>query len=159
MAIIYTLVDSGLRASELCALTVRDYDQRRGRLHVRHGKGDKARLVPLGNTAKSAIGDYLGTRGKTKPADPFFATRTNTHLERNNLGSLLERIGQAAGVKGCNPHRFRHTFSINFLRNGGNVFLLQELLGHASLEMVQRYARIAERDIDSAGKFSVADRI
>lgn len=49
--------------------------------------------------------------------------------------------------------------AINFLRNGGNVFLLQELLGHASLEMVQRYARIVERDLNTAVKFSVADRI
>lgn len=159
VAIIYTLIDSGLRASELCALTVKDYDQRRGRLHVRHGKGDKARFIPLGNTAKASIDDYLGNRKKTKPADPLFATRTGTHLDRNNLGNLLEKIGVAAGVRGCNPHRFRHTFAINFLRNGGNAFVLQELLGHASLEMVQRYVRIAERDINSAGKFSVADRI
>lgn len=159
IAIIFTLVDSGLRASELCDLTIRDYDQRRGRLHVRHGKGDKSRFVPLGSTSRSAIDDYLRTRRGSKPIDPLFATRTGTHLDRNNLGNLLEKIGQAAGVYRCNPHKFRHTMAINFLRNGGNVLLLQELLGHASLEMVERYAKIVERDIAGAVKFSVADRV
>lgn len=159
IAIVYTLVDSGLRASELCNLQIRDYDQRRGRLHVRHGKGDKSRFVPLGQTSRSAIDGYLRTRRGGKPADPLFATKSGTHLDRNNLGNLLEKIGAAAGVYRCNPHRFRHTMAINFLRNGGNVFLLQELLGHASLEMVERYAKIVERDISAAARFSVADRI
>lgn len=159
VAIVYTLVDSGLRASELCALTIKDYDSRRGRLHVRHGKGDKSRFVPLGTTAKGAIDAYLATRKRARLADPLFATRTGTHLERNNLGNLLEALGKAAGVCGCNPHRFRHTMAINFLRNGGNVFLLQALLGHGSLEMVQRYAQIVERDISTTPRFSVADRM
>jgi integrase/recombinase XerD len=159
IAIVYTLVDSGVRASELCDLQIRDYDQRRGRLHVRHGKNDKSRFVPLGHTSRSAIENYLATRRKRGPADPLFATRTGTHLDRNNLGNLLEKIGKAAGVYRCNPHRFRHTMAINFLRAGGNVFLLQELLGHATLEMVQRYAKIVERDISTAARFSVADRI
>lgn len=159
IAIVYVLVDSGLRASELCDLQVKDYDQRRGRLHVRHGKNDKSRFVPLGQTSRAAIDEYLRTRKKIKPTDPLLSTRTGTHLDRCNLGNLLEKLGEAAGVHGCNPHKFRHTMAINFLRNGGNVFLLQELLGHASLEMVQRYARVAERDINQAARFSVADRI
>lgn len=159
IAIILTLVDAGIRAQELCSLQVRDYDPRRGRLHVKHGKGDKSRLIPLGCTARAAIEEYIASRKRVKPGDPLFATRANTHIDRNNLGNMLEKIGAAAGVTGCNPHRFRHTMAINFLRNGGNVFLLQELLGHASLEMVQRYARIVERDISTAVKFSVADRI
>ena len=159
VAIIYTLVDSGLRASEVCSLVIRDYDVRRGRLHVRHGKNDKSRFVPLGQTSRAAIEEYLASRTRIKPTDALFATRTGTHIERCNLGNLLEKVGEAAGVTGVHPHKFRHTYAINFLRNGGNVFLLQELLGHASLDMVERYARIAERDINTAAQFSVADRI
>lgn len=158
-AILFTLLDSGLRAQELCSLTVGDYDSRRGRLHVRHGKGDKSRVVPLGQRSQGAIGDYLESRPKASHSEPLFSTRTGTHIERGNLGNLIERIASRAGVHGAHPHKFRHTFAINFLRAGGNTFLLQVILGHSTLEMTQRYARIAERDINGAGRFSPADRI
>jgi len=61
-------------------------------------------------------------------------------------------------VQGVHAHKFRHTFAINFLRNGGNVMLLKELLGHESLVMVTVYVKIAEQDIDSGAKHSPADK-
>jgi len=156
-AILWVLVDTGLRASELCDLTIADYDEKRGRLHVRHGKGDKARFTPVGATTKRALWRYLADRPDAKPNEPLFSTRTGTHLSRDNLGNLLESIGDVAGVSNVYPHKFRHTFAINFLRNGGNILLLQSILGHESLEMVRRYAKIAESDLDSAVRFSVSD--
>jgi len=67
------------------------------------------------------------------------------------LRRLLNRMGERAGLaKSVYPHRFRHTFSVNFLRNGGNVFELQQLLGHTSLEMIKRYAKIAQSDVEAA---------
>ena len=158
-AIIMTLLDSGLRAQELCDLTLRDYDKLRGRLRVRNGKGGKERFVPLGSKSQRAIADYLASKPKAKPSDPLFSTRTGTHIDRNNLGNILEAIADQAGVISANPHKWRHTFAINFLRAGGNVLLLQAILGHSSLEMVQRYARIVERDISGAGRFSPADNL
>lgn len=155
-AIILTLLDSGCRISELCALTIADYDSNRGRLHIRHGKGDKGRFTVVGSRAQKAIWRYMARRGKTKPTDPLFASRTGGHLDRTNLAHTLQRIGDQAGVD-CHAHRFRHTFAVNFLRNGGNVILLRELLGHESMEMVAHYVRVAECDIDSAAQFSPAD--
>lgn len=156
-AIILTLLDSGIRAQELCNLTVGDYDDKRGRLHIRHGKGNKQRFVILGNRARKAIWKSLIERGKIKPAAPLFATQTAEHLQRDNLRHTLERIGERAAVVSVHPHRFRHTFAINFLRNGGNVLLLKELLGHESIEMVMHYARIADQDIDRGSDYSPAD--
>jgi integrase/recombinase XerD len=156
-AILIVLLDTGIRASELCDLTLADYDQRRGRLHIRQGKGNKQRFVPLGNRAKSALWKYLSRRN-AKKNDPLFATRNGTKMDRNNLRRMISSLGETAGVEGAFVHRFRHTFAINFLRNGGNVLLLKELLGHASLDMVQRYARLADADIDSGSQFSTADK-
>ncbi|MCC6271146.1 MAG: tyrosine-type recombinase/integrase [Microbacteriaceae bacterium] len=156
-AIILTLFDTGIRASELCALVVGDYDPDRGRLHIKHGKGDKARYVVVGNRTQKALWRYLVARPKAKPTDPLFATRGDGHINRNNLRQMLNRIGDNAAVDNVHPHRFRHTFAITFLRNGGNVLLLKELLGHESLQTVLEYVRIAESDIDTGQKYSPAD--
>ena len=157
-AIILTLLDSGVRAAELCALTVGDYDAKRGRLHVRHGKGDKARFVTVGARCQKAIWRYMNRdRVGATLKEPLFATRTGAHIDRTALRQTLARIGDRAGVPNVHPHRFRHTYAINFLRNGGNLLTLKELLGHESLTMVQRYARIVEADIDAAQAHSPAD--
>lgn len=156
-AIILTLVDSGLRASELCALIISDYDEKRGRLHVRHGKGDKERFVIIGNRTQKAILRYLSTRKRTKRQDPLFATKDGNQIKRENLYRLIKRIGDRAGIENAHPHRLRHTFAVNFLRNGGNVALLQELLGHESLEMVMVYVELAEQDLDAGQEYSPVD--
>lgn len=148
-AIILTLLDTGLRASELCALTMADYDPDSGQLYVRHGKGDKRRVVYLGQRAKLAVWRYLSDRN-TRPRDPLFATNTERHMDRNNLRHLLNTIATQAKVRDVHPHRFRHTFAIWFLRNGGNTFALQKLLGHEELSTVLKYVHLAETDVREA---------
>jgi integrase/recombinase XerD len=106
--------------------------------------------VVVGTRTQRAIWRYLVDEGERPAAHPLFATRTGRHIRREALRHLLTRIGTRAGVVNVHPHRCRHTFAITFLRNGGNLLTLQELLGHESLDMVKRYARLAERDIDAA---------
>lgn len=157
-AIITTLVDTGVRASELCGFQMQDYIQAQGRLLVRHGKGDKQRVVFLGQSGRRTLWRYLVTRPDAQPNDPLFAAKTGRVLDRNNLGDTLKRIGQRAGVLGVTVHRFRHTFAVNFLRNGGSVLELQEMLGHEKMETVRIYARLAEVDLAAAQRrASVAD--
>ena len=79
-------------------------------------------------------------------------------MTRTDLRHLLTRLGQRAGVAGVHPHRFRHTFAITFLRNGGALAVLKELLGHETLEMSLHYAEIAQQDIDASVKHSPADK-
>lgn len=65
-------------------------------------------------------------------------------MTTNGLYQLIKSLGDPAGVTDAHPHRFRHTFAVNFLRNGGNTLELQRLLGHTTLDMVKRYVRIAQ---------------
>ena len=149
-AIIVTLVDTGLRAQELCDLEIADYNDKTGALLVRHGKNDKQRLVYCGVTARKLIWKYLVTRPSAKPHDPLFATHNNTHISSDNLLNSIQRIADVAGVRGATIHRFRHTFGITFLRNGGSVLALQALLGHERMETVRIYAKLAEVDLQQA---------
>lgn len=148
-ALIIFLVDTGIRASELCALRVADVHMENRAVTVRSGKGGKPRVIHFAQRCHRALWRYLVTRQPHLAGDqPLFATGSADcpkEFDRHVLGRLLARIGERAGVH-CNPHRFRHTFAIEFLRNGGNLFALQDLLGHSSLEMVRRYARIVQAD-------------
>ena len=91
--------------------------------------------------------------------DPLFITVTGRPMDRNIIRQLLGRIGENAGVANVHPHRFRHTFAIEFLRSGGNIFVLQRLLGHATLTMVTNYLDIADSDDKNAHRnASPADR-
>lgn len=157
IALILTLLDSGVRNTELRQLCIKDYDSDNGRLYIARGKGGKRRFVVVGNRTRKALWRYLVSRKKPKADEPLFITSTGHTIDKRNLNHLLTNIADLAGVTDVYPHRFRHTFAITFLRNGGNVFVLKELLGHSTLKTVTIYAQIAEIDIDAAAKHSVAD--
>jgi len=142
-AIILLLLDTGIRASELCGIKVKDIKPHG--IYI-HGKGSKDRLVPISETTRSALCDYIGEQ---KDIEKYvFKTEQGNVLSRDALRLIIRRIGDRAGVNDAHPHRFRHTFAINFLRNGGDVFTLQAILGHETLDMVRRYLAIAQTDIN-----------
>jgi integrase/recombinase XerD len=151
-AILLVLLDTGLRVSELCGLQLRHLDRVTGRLVVEMGKGRKGRTVFLGQTAQRAVWRWLVSRGDVQSTDWLFGSSRGKagRMRRESVRMMIVRTGDRAGVQGATCHRFRHTFAINFLRNGGNIAALQELLGHSTLEMVRRYARLAEVDIAQA---------
>ena len=159
-AIILTLLDTGLRASELCSLHVGDIDIGSGKITIQPGfeggaKGGKGRLVFSGRTSRRAIWRYLAEREDGEESGvPLFQAKYSRPLSPNGLRQLISRLGQRAGISPCYPHRFRHTFAITYLRSGGDVFTLQSLLGHSSLDMVQHYARVAEIDIEKAHRMA-----
>lgn len=149
-ALIFLLLDTGMRASELCGLRLVDVDLRNRRAYI-HGKGDKDRVLPFSAETGRTLWRYVAAeRNDAKPGDPLFLSSTGIGLTRLTLLTLLKRLGQRAGVPDCHPHRFRHTFAIQFLRNGGNAYELQMMLGHATLDMVRRYLQLAQTDIEAA---------
>lgn len=154
-AIILVLLDTGLRTSELSKLTIGNYDEKTGKLFIESGKGDKSRIVYLGRSAQRAIWRYLSTRVDcNQPERPLFLNYNFRPFSSTSLYQLIRRLGEKANIRNAHPHRFRHTFAINYLRNGGNVLALQRLLGHSSLQTVNIYAKLAEIDLKNAQRIS-----
>jgi len=146
--IVLVLLDTGIRVSELCAIKVADVHLRTGKVFIT-GKGNKERFCYLGSVTRRALWKYLNERDPD-PGDPLFATTTNEPLARDWVRRILADLGNEAKVPKVYPHRFRHTFAVQFLRNGGNIFTLQILLGHSSLVMVRHYASLAAADAEKA---------
>ena len=160
--IIYLLLDTGIRASELCGLAIRDVD-----LKARHvlvmGKGDKERQIPFDSITGQVLWRYLAGRKADPVSAPLFPAWTAADrdcpdrrgpLDARDLYHVLQRIGRRAGVADVHPHRFRHTFAIQFLRNHGDVYTLQRILGHTTLDMVRRYLAIAQTDVEAAHRLA-----
>jgi integrase/recombinase XerD len=147
-ALVLFLLDTGLRVGEVTRLTIEDVNLELGEVLVGpYGKGIKSRprIVYLGKTARRAMWLYLSKhRADAKPSERLF------EMDGDTIRQLLRKLGERAGVKNVHPHRFRHTFAIMFLRNGGNIFFLQKLLGHANLEMVKVYLNIVQSDVSQA---------
>ena len=154
--IILTLLDTGLRAGELCALNIGDYVEQTGKLEVKHGrsggsKGRKGRLVYLGKTARRTVWRYLAKREDRTDLDaPMFLGHHNRRMDRDVLRQVVNKTGRRTQVTHTHPHRFRHTFAITYLRAGGDVFTLQALLGNSTLTMVEHYAQVAVLDVEKA---------
>lgn len=149
-ALILLFLDTGVRASELCDLKIEDLDTRNNRVFVRKGKGAKERLLRFSPRTGQMIWRYLATRKDADPQDPLFISKLNRPMSRQKLSEMFRVIGRRANVKGVYPHRFRHTFAIEYLRNGGNAYALQAALGHSTLETVKKYLKLAQIDLDTA---------
>ena len=147
--ILLLLLDTGLRATELAELKLHQIDRRNQRVQVM-GKGAKERSVPFSARTAQALWHYMTSRKEFTQGDYLFISKTKRHLNRHSLRKMLESLGERAGVSHVHPHRFRHTFAIQYLRNGGDPYTLQMMLGHSTLEMVKTYLRLAQVDLDIA---------
>lgn len=149
--VIVMLLDTGLRVAELEGLKIQDVDLNQRSLRVK-GKGNRERVVPFGSTIQLSLVKYLN---RYRPlhvvlgSDHLFVTRKGRLLTANRIEALLKEYGIKAGIKGvrCSPHTLRHTFAVSYLRNGGDAFSLQLILGHSTLEMVRRYIYLAQSDL------------
>jgi len=132
-AIVKLLLDTGLRGAELAALRQPDVDMEKGLLWIRHGKGDKPRVVALNSGPKKALRSYLAQNQSANGAI------WPKGFDRPALGRLLDRLARRARVSCVHPHRFRHTFACYFYLQTNDALALQQICGWSSLAMVQRY--------------------
>lgn len=131
-------LDSGLRISELLGLTRQDVDFDNLILRVK-GKGNKHRLVPMSVELRKALYRHLAQHEHAR----VFCTRTGTPLSVRNSERDFKVVCRQAGIVGVRTswHTLRHSFAVNYLRAGGNLYCLQRILGHSSITTTERYLR------------------
>lgn len=144
-ALVYFMLASGCRAAEVCGLKVSDVDLK-GHTAKVLGKGSKERTVQFDRATARYLALWLSERPEVPAGDGcVFVGSTGEALTTGGLYRIIRRLGDAAGVKHPHPHRLRHSFAVYWLEaNPGQVFQLQNLLGHEHLEMSRRYTHTAE---------------
>jgi integrase/recombinase XerD len=148
-----TLLDTGMRLSEALNLKVGDLDLEEMWVNV-IGKGNKERRVALSARLLVELKPYLRKRDSAVtavgvPDSPWVFPNDVGKLCSKAIQKNLKIYGAQADLKRVrvSPHTFRHTFAVNFVRNGGDPFTLQKILGHSSLETTRRYCELAEEDV------------
>ncbi|MGH8280268.1 MAG: site-specific tyrosine recombinase XerD [Gammaproteobacteria bacterium] len=141
------LYATGLRVSELVSLRVDQINSRQGVVRVL-GKGNRERLVPVGQEAQSWVERYLaGTRRdilSNRQTDCLFPTRRSEHMTRQAFWHIVKRYAQKAGIQvALSPHTLRHAFATHLLNHGADLRVVQMLLGHSDVSTTQIYTHVA----------------
>ena len=160
--IVNTLLDTGLRAQEVTTITLNKSNLTEGHITV-IGKGDKERIVPIGKYVQALLMVYINS---TRPAllkgdcDTLFLSTDGKPMTVNSLKLMFSRLAKESGVTRLHAHLCRHTFAINYLMNGGDIFSLKEILGHTTLEMVSHYLHFTQSQLMARhNEFSPMDRL
>lgn len=126
-AIIMLLLDTGMRASKLCDLTIPQVDLKNRKCRV-FGKGSKERILPFSSRTAKALWKYLATRVEEQ-SDRLLLTNDGHDYSRQALLLLVRSLGEKAGIAKCHPHRFRHTFAISFFAQWWRCVHVTDALG------------------------------
>ncbi len=152
VAMVELAYGSGLRVSELLDLTISDLHLNMGLINIT-GKGNKERIVPLGEESIVALRNYLvQARSKLEPkaSDVVFVNRNGTKMSRIGFYKIIQTIADRAGIhKNMSPHTLRHSFATHLLENGASLRSVQELLGHEDIMTTEIYTHVTKKRIQS----------
>ena len=159
-AILSVLYYSGIRASELCGLKVQDVVLKQRKIRVEHGKGDKERIVPINDICRKDIENYLKysrndllalVKNKDDHKANLFLNSKGMPLTVRGLEYILDSIEKKTGTfLNIHPHILRHSFATHLLENGADIRIIQELLGHESINATQIYTHVTEKAMQDA---------
>jgi integrase/recombinase XerC/integrase/recombinase XerD len=156
------MLDTGLRMSELINLKMGDIHMNEGLLKVL-GKGKKERIVSMGSNAQRELQRYLFLYRPTpahQAIDNVFLSLPGKPLAENSVKLIFSRLAKRSNIARLHAHLCRHTFATRFLINGGDIFTLQQILGHSTLEMVRHYVNLASNHVAiQHQKFPPLDRL
>jgi len=154
-AILHTLFSTGMRVSELCSINRDEIDTKRGELSVM-GKGSKIRLVFLSPEAKESLQIYLDKRSDVDealfiriPKTGNYSKESNLRLTPRTIQRIVKKCAIKAGIMGksVSPHKLRHSFATDLLRNGADIRSVQSLLGHSSVTTTQIYTHVTDKQL------------
>jgi len=149
-ALLLFLLDTGVRASELCNLKLEDLSLANCSAKV-YGKGGKERVVFFSPPTGKALAKWLSVRPDTPFENALFIGVRGDALTRHGLANVINRLSNKAGIeRRIAPHTLRHTFATMYVRGGGDPHSLQQALGHTTLYMAMRYVDFVGRDLAEA---------
>ena len=143
-AMLELLYATGIRVGELTGLNLGDVDLARGLAHVT-GKGNKQRVVPFGDEAGAAVSEWLefGRAELAGDTQAMFVGSRGGRIDQRQVRRIVERAGQRAGIENVSPHTLRHTTATHMLEGGADLRVVQEMLGHTSLQTTQIYTHVS----------------
>ena len=143
-AMLELLYATGIRVGELTGLNLGDVDLARGLAQVT-GKGNKQRVVPFGDEAAAAVSEWLefGRAELAGDTQAMFVGSRGGRIDQRQVRRIVERAGQRAGVEHVSPHTLRHTTATHMLEGGADLRVVQEMLGHTSLQTTQIYTHVS----------------
>ena len=145
-AIVCTLLATGIRCRTLVNLKINDCDFVNNTIHLRVTKTHKDYYIPMSNDLKTTLKHYLSLF-EHEDDDYLFMSLYGDKLSRPSVKEAIREYNLKHGVTRTSIHLFRHTFAINYLRNGGNIMMLKEILGHTSLATTQKYLKVTVSDL------------
>jgi len=161
-AIVLTLLDTGLRESELANCSLSNLNLEDGYLKVL-GKGLKERVVPIGVYCQQLLSDYIDNVrpvSRNGECNSLFLSGSSKGITANTIKLMFHRLAKASGIERLHAHLCRHTFAVNYIMNGGDLYSLKEILGHTKFEMVNHYLHFTKSQITAQHrKYSPMDRL
>jgi integrase/recombinase XerD len=147
------LLETGVRVNELIGIEVQDIRLKEGIVHIRNTKNHFERYVPIQKKMKDTLEKYIAIRGVAECAS-LFVTIDGTPLSKKQVQNRIAHYGSKSGIEGVriSPHTFRHTFAKLCVKGGANIFELQQILGHSSMEMVRTYVNLFSDDVKDKHK-------
>lgn len=144
--IINYLLATGNRSNTVCNLRIGDIDFESGYIHLRTTKNKRQQIIPLSDVLAKVLNEYLQFRNGEED-DYLFISVYGQKLNRNSLASSIRKYNERRGVTKTGIHLFRHTFAKKWIMNGGDIFRLQKILSHSTLDMVKEYVNIFGSDL------------
>lgn len=153
------MLDSGLRLNEVVTLSLQHVHVAEGYIIV-DGKGNKQRIVPIGLSTRKYLLRYISRRPSCCNTDRVFILSNLEPITETTLRQLFRKLKSRSDIGRLRAHLLRHTFATRYLENGGDMYSLQQILGHTSLEMVKRYVHSTTRKIvPNFSKYSPLDNL
>lgn len=152
------MLDSGLRMNEVITLKLSAIKLSEGYAIV-DGKGNKQRQIPIGMNTRKMLRRYIARRPWAE-TEYCFLKSDYTPITQSTVKQLFRKLKRKTNIERLHPHLLRHTFATNYLANGGDIFSLQQILGHTSLEMVRRYVHFThEKYVPNFSNYSPLDKL